>query len=173
MHILVATHTAVEDRRAFISTSQLGSGEEHFLSTTLVADFLCNSLYTSVLGGQCLHGRPLCSQSRGEGIRLGFGEDGLRESIWNFISYNAMRILAMYLPLFFAPQTSHTSMASGDPVLSCSRLPQSVQKMSDPMADMVANKEMRMRVWLKKKLERGDQKYCEGKEKKVVCGCRS
>jgi hypothetical protein len=39
-------------------------------------------------------------------------------------------------------------MASGDPVLSCSRLPQSVQNIKEPMADMVANKQTIMIVCL-------------------------
>lgn len=45
------------------------------------------------------------------------------------------------IPLFRVPQTSQRSVAFSLPVDSCRRFPQSVQKINDPIADMLAGRQ--------------------------------
>lgn len=137
-YVLVTAVALVEDGRAFVCTAQLLRVEADLFAATLSTPLVDHGVCLHVFLVHHLHLRPLGTQRRGEGRRLGAGNDRLGGSVC--ISGQSCANLctrAGGLPLQDAPHTWQVRIAFCLPALPSSRLPQSVQKTRDPMAAMV------------------------------------
>ena len=137
LNSLMSTVTRIEYRATFVGASQLYCSISDLLPSTLWAWLLnyCRILHITSFHG--LNRRSLLSQQRGEWGGFGFRLDDLWRSIYSGVSIE-MRGEGLHKPLFSAPQQSQTRIVFLFPVELSNRLPQSIQKTRDPIADILA-----------------------------------
>jgi len=137
LNSLMSTVTRIEYCATFVGASQLYCSISDLLPSTLWAWLLnyCRILHITSFHG--LNRRSLLSQQRGEWGGFGFRLDDLWRSIYSGVSIE-MRGEGLHKPLFSAPQQSQTRIVFLFPVELSNRLPQSVQKTRDPIADIWA-----------------------------------
>lgn len=136
-HLLITTIARIENCAPFIGTPQLYCRVPDFRPSTFRTGLLDDSFILHITPFHCLYGRSLLSKKGRE--RGGFRccGNGFRGSICTRMSFaNITRFY--HRPLFSAPQQSQISTVFLLPVELSSRLPQSVQKTRDPIADILA-----------------------------------
>lgn len=136
LNSLISTVTSIEYRATFVGTSQLYCSISDLLPSTLWA-WLLN--YGRILHITSFHGLnrwSLLSQQRGEWRGFSFRLDNFWRSVYGGVRFE-LRGGALCKPLFSAPQQSQTRTVFLFPVELSNRLPQSVQKTRDPIADIL------------------------------------
>jgi hypothetical protein len=127
----------VEDGGTFICTAQLLGVVADLFVTALFARESDDTGCVHVVLGNGLNFGALCAECRGESGGLRVGDDRLGGGVYGKCQDRCWRLSAQNVPLHEAPQMEQVRIAFCLPALPSSRLPQSVQKTREPMADML------------------------------------
>lgn len=141
--ILVTANASVKDRTSFVCTAQLYSCEIHLFPTTSRTSMLCKSFCPFICSCQVLDCRSFCPQCRRECTRFGFRDDSFRDNVWKENEVNISQAETSpsetNSPRLRAPQILQTMSFVGSPDDSSNKFPQSLQKIKDPIADILTS----------------------------------